>query len=88
MVVTAAVEARPVLGSRAVLRMIEPGNPVVCVHCEELVKFDAKRRQQCRIVCNVYEGGKWSRVEIWHASCYDMAGQPYGEPCDKSRGRR
>ena len=65
--------------SRAVTRLIEAGSMTECMHCEERVKFKARERHM-QVICNVYVGGKWNRVEHFHAPCYDEAGQPYGEP--------
>lgn len=76
--------------SRAVQRDIEPGSTVDCRHCGETVKFQAKVRLR-QIICNVYVGGKWNRVEHYHAECYQTAGEPYGAadttPVMKHRGR-
>jgi hypothetical protein len=65
--------------SRAVRRTIEPGNTADCALCGDRVKFTA-RLQGRQIIANVYEDGRWNRVEHYHAVCYDEAGQPYGEP--------
>ena len=65
--------------SRAVLRSIEAGNFAECAHCGERVKFQAKVRKQ-QVICNVYVGGRWDRVEHFHAECYDAGGEPYGTP--------
>ena len=65
--------------SRAVLRTIEPGNSAICPLCELQVKFQA-RTQGKQIICNVYEGGRWQRVEQYHLACYDEASEPYGLP--------
>lgn len=64
--------------SRAVVRNIEAGSSVDCSYCEERVKFQAKKRGQ-QVICNVYVGGVWDRVEHYHFECYRKAGQPYGE---------
>ena len=76
--------------SRAVQRDIEPGSMVDCKACGEQVKFQAKVRLR-QIICNVYIGGKWKRVEHYHAECYQSAGEPYGAadatPVMKHRGR-
>jgi hypothetical protein len=64
-------------GSRAVLRDVEPGSTVECIHCDERVKFQAKVRHK-QVICNVYEDGKWNRVEHFHAPCYELAGEPHG----------
>jgi hypothetical protein len=65
--------------SRAVSRMIEAGSSAMCVHCDEQVKFRAKSKAT-QVICNVYAGGKWIRVEHFHSECYDAANAPYGEP--------
>jgi hypothetical protein len=65
--------------SRAVIRTIEPGNSAICPHCGQIVKFQA-RVQGKQVICNVYADGKWDRVEHFHATCYEEAGQPYGAP--------
>jgi hypothetical protein len=64
--------------SRAVLRDVEPGSTVECARCGERVKFQAKVRHK-QVICNVYERGKWMRVEHFHADCYAAAGEPHGE---------
>ena len=67
--------------SRAVTRLVEPGSQVDCMHCGERVKFQAKMRHQ-QVICNVYEKGKWVRVEHFHAECYTKAKEPFGSPLD------
>lgn len=64
--------------SRAVLRDVEPGSTVECAHCGERVKFQAKVRHK-QVICNVYQNGKWLRVEHFHADCYSSAGEPHGD---------
>lgn len=64
--------------SRAVLRDVEPGSTVECACCGERVKFQARVRNK-QIICNVYDSGKWVRVEHFHADCYHDAGRPHGE---------
>ena len=54
------------LSSRAVLREVEPGSTVECTHCGERVKFQAKMRHK-QVICNVYVGRRWDRVEHFHA---------------------
>lgn len=76
MIDTEAVKAT--FGSRAVLRRVEPGNLAMCVHCTQPVKFAAKQNRQ-QVIANVYEDGKWSRVEHFHAECYPEGGSPYGD---------
>ena len=63
--------------SRAVTRPIEPGNSAMCTGCDEQVKFQARLRLS-QVICNVYVNGRWDRVEHYHASCYEAAGEPYG----------
>ena len=65
--------------SRAVERQVEPGNSAVCAHCGAPVKFVA-RAQLRQVIANVYERGRWVRVEHYHADCYREAGSLYGEP--------
>lgn len=64
--------------SRAVVRDVEAGSSVDCAHCGERVKFQAKVRNK-QVICNVYTGGKWNRVEHFHLACYEEAGSPHGE---------
>ena len=64
--------------SRAVVRIIDPGNTALCAHCGAPVKFVA-RAQLRQVIANVYVGGTWDRVEHFHAPCYDEAGAPHGE---------
>ena len=77
--------------SRAVLRDVEPGSSVDCVHCGERVKFQAKVRNK-QVICNVYVKGSWARVEHFHDDCYDQAGGPHGAvdttPVIKARQRQ
>jgi hypothetical protein len=63
--------------SRAVSRPIDPGSSAMCVQCGEQVKFRARLRLQ-QIICNVYDNGRWVRVEHFHAECYPLAGEPHG----------
>jgi hypothetical protein len=63
--------------SRAVLRLIEPGNNASCEQCGTAVKFQA-RVQLRQVIANIYDAGVWLRVEHFHAECYQEAGQPYG----------
>lgn len=65
--------------SRAVKRIIEPGDTTPCAHCGERVKFQA-RLTRYRVICNVYEGDVWRRVEHFHLECYTEAGEPHGSP--------
>jgi hypothetical protein len=70
--------SKPKLKSRAVLRDVEPGSSVDCSYCGERVKFQAKMRNK-QVICNVYVGGRWDRVEHFHSECYEQASAPYGE---------
>jgi len=65
--------------SRAVMRTIEPGSAAYCPECDQQVKFHA-RIQARQVICNVYEGGRWQRVEQYHLACYEEASEPYGTP--------
>ena len=71
-----ATPIKPV--SRAVLRRIEPGNLATCAHCDQLVKFAAKMHL-LQVICNVYVGGRWQRVEHYHEDCYNEADKPHGD---------
>lgn len=84
--------------SRAIVRVIEPGNEASCPGCGQRVKFQARKKNARQIICNVYVecdctdnsrcqgfGQRWDRVEHWHPECYDTAGKPHGEPLDKSQ---
>ncbi len=66
-----------IFSSRAVTRPVEAGSSVKCASCGQPVKFTAKVRLS-QVIANVYVDGVWSRVEHYHAECYDIAGQPYG----------
>ena len=63
--------------SRAVLRLIEAGCVAECPICGERVKYRARHRDQ-QVICNVYEDGRWQRVEQYHVDCYAGAGLPHG----------
>ncbi|MGH1490724.1 MAG: hypothetical protein ACRBK7_15260 [Acidimicrobiales bacterium] len=65
--------------SRAVVKLIEAGSAAECPHCQERVKFRARHRDQ-QVICNVYKGGAWQRVEQFHLECYTEAEFPHGEP--------
>jgi hypothetical protein len=67
--------------SRAIVRYIEAGNSAVCEECGAPVQFRARLKVQ-QVICNVYERGRWDRVEHFHRDCYDTAGQPFGTPDD------
>lgn len=65
------------LGTRAVLRTVNPGEMTPCTHCGRVVKFQARFKNQ-RVIANVYANGRWDRVEIFHDNCYRDAGEPHG----------
>jgi hypothetical protein len=65
--------------SRAVVRFIEAGNDALCEHCQLPVKFVARTRGR-QVIANVYIDGRWARVEHYHETCYDEAGEPFGSP--------
>lgn len=46
-----------------------------------MVKFVSKmpREERVQVICNVYEGDKWNRMERFHLLCYDGR---YGEAKD------
>ena len=67
--------------SRAVTRLVEPGNWAECVLCEEVIKFRARERRT-QVICNVYVDNRWDRVEHYHSDCYKAADEPYGEAQD------
>lgn len=67
------------LQSRAVERLVEPGNSAMCAHCRAPVKFVA-RSQHRQVIANVYVDNTWDRVEHYHYACYLEAGQVYGAP--------
>ncbi len=73
----AAPKKKTTWKSRAALRMVEPGSQVECTLCGERVKFQAKMRHQ-QAICNIYEKGKWVRVDHYHYPCYQEAKEPYG----------
>jgi hypothetical protein len=70
--------------TRVVLKGIRKANgvlPGVCIWCKGGSWFSGPYDTKSRaIICNVYEDGRWNRVEIFHLGCYSDAGQPYGEP--------
>ena len=72
--------------SRAVGRFIEAGSSVTCAHCAKGIVFRARDRAQ-QVICNVYDDGRWLRVEHHHRTCYEDAGMPYG-PVDESQPMR
>lgn len=68
--------------SRAVLRSVEAGTYVDCAQCGGRIKYQAKMRNQ-QVICNVYEDGRWLRVEHYHHDCYVEAGEPWGSVADQ-----
>jgi hypothetical protein len=64
--------------SRAVLRLVEPGGDTTCRYCLAPVKFLARAKTR-QVIANVYEDGRWARVEHFHEECYQGAGRPHGE---------
>jgi hypothetical protein len=67
--------------TRAVVRLVEPGNDVLCSHCSRQIKFAARTHPR-QIIANIYENGSWVRVEHFHADCYGDAGEPFGPATD------
>ena len=65
--------------SRAVVRNIEAGSSAMCPVCDLQVKFQARLRLP-QVICNIYGGGRWQRVEHYHLACYEEALEPYGPP--------
>ncbi|MEZ5410908.1 MAG: hypothetical protein R2761_22960 [Acidimicrobiales bacterium] len=63
--------------SRAVVRLIEAGCVAECPVCGERVKYRARHRDQ-QVICNVYDKGRWQRVEQYHLDCYTAADCPHG----------
>ncbi len=74
-----ATKVRPI--TRAVTRLIEAGSMVDCTHCDKQVKFRARQRD-LQVICNVYEDGRWDRVEHFHEACYAEASEPHGSASD------
>lgn len=72
-----AKKAKTPTKSRAVVRDVEAGSSVDCLHCGERVKFQAKVRHK-QVICNVYQKNRWIRVEHYHLDCYTSAGEPHG----------
>lgn len=78
---TTSATKRQTWDSRAVRRLVEPGNWAECALCEQVIKFRARERL-LQVICNVYVEDKWDRVEHYHDGCYAEAGSPYGEPIE------
>jgi hypothetical protein len=62
-----------------VVRFIEAGNDVDCERCRSPVKFMARVRGR-QVIANVYRDGRWVRVDHYHETCYQEAGEPCGRP--------
>lgn len=69
-----------VLGTRAVLRTIDAGERSGCVGRGLGIGFKAADRRAVQVICNIYVGGRWDRVERFHGECYESAGSPHGKP--------
>lgn len=67
--------------TRAVLRMVQPGNDNLCARCGTRVKFQARMQNRC-VIANVYVGDRWDHLEWWHEGCYEDAGDPHGRADD------
>ena len=80
---TLAPTAGAVAQTRAVVRFVEPGSMVDCAACGVQVKFSARAKVK-QVISNVYEHGRWARVEHHHLDCYETAAQPHG-PADASQ---
>lgn len=78
---TKTAESQQVWESRAVNRLVEPGNWAECSLCEEIIKFRARERRT-QVICNVYTDNKWDRVEHFHTDCYLAAEEPFGEAAE------
>jgi hypothetical protein len=65
------------LGTRAVIRRVDPGSSTTCSSCNEYVRFAARENRQ-QVIANVYEHDRWNRVEHFHRDCYELTGSPYG----------
>lgn len=74
------------LQTRAVERVVVPGTTGICPRCDLSVKYEAKKHNR-QVICNVYEDGKWNRIEHYHDKCYEKAKMPYGEPQPEVRDK-
>lgn len=83
MAATTLMAATTTLGTRAVLRQVEPGCMGRCTGCDKQIQFRARKRCQ-QVIANVYSGPRWDHVEHWHADCYVDGGEPHG-PADTSK---
>ncbi|KJF17011.1 hypothetical protein AXFE_21460 [Acidithrix ferrooxidans] len=59
------------------MRGVDPGSISDCAVCAKHIRFSAKLRPR-QVIANVYEDGKWQRVEYFHEECYQIANAPYG----------
>ena len=74
--------------TRAVIRLIDPGNDAICAQCAKPIKFAAKTKMR-QVIANVYEDSVWKRVEHFHEECYTEAGEPCGlasQPSERQTG--
>ena len=85
--------------SRAVVMKISDDQMDDCARCSVSITSDTDRRW---VVANVYEDccliptckkchgttRRWDRLEHWHEDCYDLSGQPYGEPSVPPKKRK
>ena len=64
--------------TRAVLRLINPGNDIDCSACGDPLKFAARERRT-QVIANVYNQlGEWAIVKTLHPACYEDLGEPFG----------
>jgi hypothetical protein len=55
-------------GTRAVLLKWAPTTHI-CEACNKPILAEKGRRRA--VCCNIYENGRWARVEHFHPACYD-----------------
>ena len=67
------------LNTRAVIRVVQPVIHDRCAACTEMIRFHGTRFVTRRVIANVYQDGKWDRVEVFHDECYDGR---YGDVID------
>lgn len=72
--------------TRAIVREVVRGNHTECVACGEQVRFRTRLRH-LTVICNVYDAGRWDRVEHYHLDCYRDGGEPHGH-ADSTEIRR
>ena len=64
--------------TRAVSRLISPGNDFDCNVCGEPLKFAARERRT-QVIANVYnQMGEWAVMKTMHPDCYEDLGSPFG----------